>query len=508
MAWALPGVVHSAPVPLQWVLNPASPCAEDSVVLVFRGYFPIWDQSSSLNPFYVASKDSFARAAASGSGRIVVRTVYRPDRLQNSGDFTGVPIGLGRLASGTQWVTIEHHQLVQLLDGSLDSTVVETPFHFDVAATCNVPTVPMAQLPWVSSASVSEPCPWQPLVLTLHGQFVNSCPRTLLSAGEDSAHAQFVVRPLPNFRNPGCFDFSPPWTSTISLGLPATGNHHIEMDYLEMGYNYRWPPTPPRRFLGVMDVAVPPTCAGLPERAPLPDVTGIGVFAAGSCEATDAPPSGPGIPIAIRGEFPNGCRHVSAVDLLPNPLGSQPPLVRITVADDACEGISCIESNVPWCVETRIPSLPAGLHALLVQVDDVSCEGFGETSAMDAFTFEVPRTLAAAPGGEGTVGVDPESPGAGASWALSEAWPNPSSGRVALRLSTTTAGRLDVAVYDLSGRRVRVLQHGDSKPGSITVTWDGRDATGTPLPDGVYFLRMTLEGKSALRRIVRIRTLD
>jgi flagellar hook assembly protein FlgD len=53
-----------------------------------------------------------------------------------------------------------------------------------------------------------------------------------------------------------------------------------------------------------------------------------------------------------------------------------------------------------------------------------------------------------------------------------------------------------------------VLQHGDSKPGSITVTWDGRDATGTPLPDGVYFLRMTLEGKSALRRIVRLRTLD
>jgi hypothetical protein len=489
-------------MPVEWTLNPPSPCVDDSVVLVFRGYFPIWDQGSSRDPFFVSARDSFARAAPGNDGTIVLRTVYRPDRATGAEGTFGVPVGIGRLPIGSHTRTIEHHRLVQMLDGSLDSTIVETSLTFDVAATCPSPVVPMAQLPWTDSATLtpSDPCPWKPMVLTVRGRFNNSCPRVLLAAPEDSAHGRVVIRLLPNFRNPGCFDNTPPWSATIALGLPAPGTHHIEVAFLQQGIHYRWPPEPPLRRTGVMDVQVPPTCGSLPARSPLPGVTGIGAFDAGDCDGQS--PEGPGIPIAIRGLFPNGCRQIRAIDQLPNPLGaSLPPVVRLTMNDESCDGISCIERESPWCVETRLPSLPAGRYALMVQVLSPECLGGG--LAMDAYTLDVPRPPASAVGDDGTVGVGP-SPMA-VSFALSGAVPNPSSGMVGFRLTLSEGGQVTAAIYDLSGRLVRTLHQGRIEPGTRSLGWDGRDGHGASTPGGVYFLRVAAHGGTAWRRIVRLR---
>jgi hypothetical protein len=69
------------------------------------------------------------------------------------------------------------------------------------------------------------------------------------------------------------------------------------------------------------------------------------------------------------------------------------------------------------------------------------------------------------------------------------AWPNPSAGEFHFSLSLEQDRSLDLAVYDLRGRRVRHwdgmnLQHGDQQ-----FTWDGKDSRGRDLPSGVYFLR-------------------
>jgi len=52
-----------------------------------------------------------------------------------------------------------------------------------------------------------------------------------------------------------------------------------------------------------------------------------------------------------------------------------------------------------------------------------------------------------------------------------------------------TTGTAEVGLYDLSGRLVKMLARGSFDSRQQTVTWDGRDAHGSAVTAGVYFLR-------------------
>jgi hypothetical protein len=83
--------------------------------------------------------------------------------------------------------------------------------------------------------------------------------------------------------------------------------------------------------------------------------------------------------------------------------------------------------------------------------------------------------------------------------------PNPFDGSTHIRFSLPSAGAHSLAVYDVSGRRVRVLSEGMREAGIGDVEWDGRDGSGALVPSGVYFYRLeagsgNLEGRAVLRR--------
>ena len=63
----------------------------------------------------------------------------------------------------------------------------------------------------------------------------------------------------------------------------------------------------------------------------------------------------------------------------------------------------------------------------------------------------------------------------------------------------------DVSIFDLSGRKVRTLVHGEFAAGHETMTWDGRDRTGRPVSSGVYYIRSVTANKSASLKLVVVR---
>ena len=63
------------------------------------------------------------------------------------------------------------------------------------------------------------------------------------------------------------------------------------------------------------------------------------------------------------------------------------------------------------------------------------------------------------------------------------------------------SSRIEVAVYDLSGRRLRDLSLEDVTAGPMQVEWDGRDASGHLQPPGNYFLRVRFEGDALTETI-------
>ena len=65
--------------------------------------------------------------------------------------------------------------------------------------------------------------------------------------------------------------------------------------------------------------------------------------------------------------------------------------------------------------------------------------------------------------------------------------------------------RVTPEVFDLQGRRVRVLIDEAKRRGSYTVQWDGRDERGNELPSGAYFYRATIGRFSDTKKMIMLR---
>lgn len=82
--------------------------------------------------------------------------------------------------------------------------------------------------------------------------------------------------------------------------------------------------------------------------------------------------------------------------------------------------------------------------------------------------------------------------------------PNPVSGIVQISYATTEPGMVSIAVYDVTGKRVRVLYDG-ILTGSGTLTWDTTDEASRSLNAGLYFIRIETPEASQTKKIVLTR---
>ncbi len=63
-------------------------------------------------------------------------------------------------------------------------------------------------------------------------------------------------------------------------------------------------------------------------------------------------------------------------------------------------------------------------------------------------------------------------------------------------------GRYELDVFDLSGRRVKLVDAGVAAAGRFSVRWDLRDASGRPVDGGVYFARLSLGARRVTHKLV------
>ena len=85
------------------------------------------------------------------------------------------------------------------------------------------------------------------------------------------------------------------------------------------------------------------------------------------------------------------------------------------------------------------------------------------------------------------------------------AFPNPFNPATSIRFTNPRAGRVKVAVYDVQGRLLRLLQDGDLPAGRHEVRWDGYTGDGARVGSGVYFARMTAGAETAGAKLVLVK---
>jgi hypothetical protein len=114
-------------------------------------------------------------------------------------------------------------------------------------------------------------------------------------------------------------------------------------------------------------------------------------------------------------------------------------------------------------------------------LNDVWALGWGSTTAVDE--PEAPPLLS---------GLRPPAP-------------NPTRRTTTVSYALAQAGRVQLGVYDVSGRLVRQLVDGERRAGTETVVWNGTAASGARLEAGVYFVRLATPGFRETRRVILLR---
>lgn len=168
------------------------------------------------------------------------------------------------------------------------------------------------------------------------------------------------------------------------------------------------------------------------------------------------------------------------------------------IADNTllAEGDTVVAGNDSVQV-TRIipPILSPGNHVIRVKVDTL-----GTVVETDETDNAATRTITVV-SGNGTLGVPPPP----LTFALSGATPNPGPGRVAFALQLPRESRVEMVVLDIQGRRVWSEQSRNLGAGNWTLNWGGRGLDGAAARSGVYLARITVDGRSYVRRFAILR---
>lgn len=88
---------------------------------------------------------------------------------------------------------------------------------------------------------------------------------------------------------------------------------------------------------------------------------------------------------------------------------------------------------------------------------------------------------------------------------LESIYPNPFNPRTTIAFELAETGPIELAIFDLRGRLVRVIEAGLRSTGRHQVTWDGMDNGGRAVPAGTYFCRLNATQGSQIRNLTLVR---
>jgi hypothetical protein len=158
-----------------------------------------------------------------------------------------------------------------------------------------------------------------------------------------------------------------------------------------------------------------------------------------------------------------------------------------------------IEASIPYPFDGR-----SWLYILLIDVN--ASDGAGTCEIIVHWIRSASDYGTTCYGNDGLSGMtDPAPPQVPPT--LGQNAPNPitSTKTTKIRYALPSAGPVDLRIYDVQGRRVRVLSDGYKEAGAHLTTWDGKNEDGRSVPAGVYYYELRSESGDQKRTAVVLR---
>ncbi|MFI5371661.1 MAG: FlgD immunoglobulin-like domain containing protein [Candidatus Eisenbacteria bacterium] len=290
------------------------------------------------------------------------------------------------------------------------------------------------------------------------------CPRVSAARVVDPGHVELTVSPG------ACGDSATAaWRQTFDLGLLPVGNHDLSIHLTFERPDSATVDEQASFTFGVVDGSY---------HEPPPDTTrGNGPLIAWGVPDPAQPRTDQPTALVVHGFFPFDCGRMTGVRVV------DPGHVEAT----ALQG-SCGDTTRVYDQRFELGLLPAG-H----QVVDLTLTVSGDTSfvAHGIFGFDV---------------IDPNAPPPppvdSLKAVMSASRPNPFREQSSFSISLDGPAPVEVAVFDLGGRRVRTVYSGMLPRGTTQLAWDGHRADGSAAPGGIYFYRLTMPDRVVTRRVV------
>jgi len=84
-------------------------------------------------------------------------------------------------------------------------------------------------------------------------------------------------------------------------------------------------------------------------------------------------------------------------------------------------------------------------------------------------------------------------------------YPNPFNPVTNIDFALKNPGSINLVVFDIRGRRVKVLESGHRDMGHHTVSWFGDNSSGQRVASGVYFVRLVADGQNMIKRMLLVK---
>jgi hypothetical protein len=92
-----------------------------------------------------------------------------------------------------------------------------------------------------------------------------------------------------------------------------------------------------------------------------------------------------------------------------------------------------------------------------------------------------------------------------ARFKVEQNYPNPFNPATALSYTLEQDGHVHIAVYNVQGENVRILEQGWKSAGEHGVRWDGLDADGENVPSGLYLIRVKTDNHQKTIKAMRLK---
>lgn len=106
---------------------------------------------------------------------------------------------------------------------------------------------------------------------------------------------------------------------------------------------------------------------------------------------------------------------------------------------------------------------------------------------------------------DGAVEENPKFEQPPAVFALSQNFPNPFFSSTVINYALPKKSKIELEIYDKSGRQIAILLNKEQKSGYYTVNWDIKDVSKNKLPNGVYFYQLKTGDFTETKKMVIVR---